>query len=194
VSKPIEEMTLEEIQAEREEIARQREEMRAENERITAIEQDVRARREAEADTDLEKLLAPPNTERVIHSSDNGAGPEYPAVAIEGAFVEGAALAAAEDNPKPEPKPEPWPHDHLVHEGLELEVRIPNQSALMAISMLQQLDGLGELQMEIFNTFLANHLSRASLAKVIMEFTRPDTEMTIQSLVQALVNLRIKRS
>lgn len=190
MSKPIEEMTLEEIQAEREEIARQREEMRA--------EQDMRARREATQpaadDRELEKLLAPPNTERVIHSSDNGAGPEYPAVAIEGAFVEGAALAAAEATPKPEPKPEPWPHAHLVHEGLELEVRIPNQSALMAISMLQQLDGLGELQMEIFNTFLANHLSRESLAKVIMEFTRPDTEMTIQSLVQALVNLRIKRS
>lgn len=182
MSKPIEEMSLEEIQAEREEIARQREAMR--------IDQDVRARREAEQpaadDRELEKLLTPPNTERVIHSSGNGAGPESPAVAIEGALVEGAA----EDKPKAEP----WPHDHLVHEGLELEVRIPNQSALMAISMLQQLDGLGELQMEIFNTFLANHLSRASLAKVIMEFTRPDTEMTIQSLVQALVNLRIKRS
>lgn len=184
MSKPIEEMSLEEIQAEREEIARQREAMRAENERITAIEQDVRARREAEQpaaddqELGLETLPTLPNTERVIHSSGNGAGPESPAVAIEGALAE----------------PEPWPHDHLVHEGLELEVRIPNQSALMAISMLQQLDGLGELQMEIFNTFLANHLSRASLAKVIMEFTRPDTEMTIQSLVQALVNLRIKRS
>lgn len=89
--------------------------------------------------------------------------------------------------------PAPWPHDHLTHCGLELEVRIPNRSALMAVSMLQQLDGHGELQMEIFNTFLANHLSTDSLGKVIKEFTRPDTEMTMQSLVQALVNLRISQ-
>lgn len=89
-----------------------------------------------------------------------------------------------------EDKPEPWPHQHMVYEGLELEVRIPNQSALMAISMLQQLDGQGELQMEVFNSFLANHLSPSSLAKVAMEMMRPETKVTMQGLVQALVALR----
>jgi hypothetical protein len=99
-------------------------------------------------------------------------------------------VATAPEDEKPEPAP--WPHAHLVHQGLELDVRIPSQSALMAISMLQQLDGMGELQMEIFNTFLGNHLSPASLGKVIKEFTRPETEMTMQGLVQALVNLRVE--
>lgn len=90
-----------------------------------------------------------------------------------------------------EDKSKPWPHEHLSFAGMELDVRTPNQSALMAISMLQQLDGFGELQMEIFNTFLANHLSRTSLAEVIKEMTRPDSEMSLQGLVQALVNLRV---
>lgn len=89
-------------------------------------------------------------------------------------------------------KPKPWPHQHLSYKGLELEVRIPNESALMAISMLAQLDGHGELQMEIFNTFLKNHLSPTSLADVIKELTRPDSEIGLQGIVQALVKMRIK--
>lgn len=164
MSKPLDQMSFEDIEAERADIRRQRAELSAErtsaaadddlmaetDARITVIEQDARVRR-----------------------------------------MEEDALLNAEPQAEEDSAPEPWPHAHMVHADLELEVRIPSQSALMAISMLQQLEGLPALQMEVFNTFITNHLSPVSLGAVIKEFIRPQTEMTMQSLVQALVNLRI---
>ena len=172
MDKPLEEMSLEEIQAEREKIAAERAEIEA-----------AKAARDPQMPEGGYVTPGPDTYEPV---------PSVPGlVAVPDLFAEPEPEEAPADE---KPEPEPWPHQHLVHAGLELDVRIPNQNALMAISMLQQLEGLGELQMEIFNTFLANHLSPGSLAKVIMEFTRPDTEMTMQSLVQALVNLRIEQA
>lgn len=165
MDKPIEEMSLEEIQAEREKVAAERAALEA-----------AKAAREPLP----EGGYVTPGPE--VYEPVPPAPPEL-AVAPD--------LFAEPEPEEPEAEPEPWPHQHLVHHGLELDVRVPNQNALLAISMLQQLEGLGELQMEVFNTFLANHLSPGSLAKVIIEFTRPDTEMTMQGLVQALVDMRI---
>lgn len=171
MDKPIEQMSLEEIEAEREKIAAERAEL--ERSRSDRGLPSVPAQSMAEFAREL------------ADSSTSDTNRElFEAIAED---AEAEAETGSEDE---EPAPAPWPHQHMVHCGLELDVRIPNQSALMAISMLQQLDGLGELQMDIFNTFLANHLSRESLAKVIKEFTRPETEMSMQSLVQALVYLR----
>lgn len=180
MDKPVEQMSLEEIAAEREQIAAERAELeRQRNERASARLASVIDGTDAEPTNLAEFARA-----QAEANADDGAVRElYEAIA-----EEQEAKAASEDEA---PKPEPWPHEHLVHMGMELDVRIPNQSALMAVSMLQQLDGLGQLQMEIFNTFLANHLSRESLAKVVLELMRPESEMSIQSLVQALVNLRL---
>lgn len=149
--KPVEEMTLEEIQAEREAIRAER-------------------RREAALKAEAEEQEAAETAQRIA------------------AIEEDARALREEDTP---PKPAPWPHEHLKFLGMDLEVRIPNQGALMAIAMIQQLDGMAETQMEIFNTFLANHLSPASLTEIIKEMTRPDTELTLQGLVQSLVKMRI---
>jgi hypothetical protein len=186
MDKPIEQMSLEDIAAEREQIAAERADLeRQRNERASR-------RLEAVIDgKDVEDVTKPEPTNlaefaraQAEANADDGAVRElYEAIA-----EEQEAKAAPEGEA---PQPEPWPHEHLVHMGMELDVRIPNQSALVAVSMLQQLDGLGELQMEIFNSFLGNHLSPQSLGKVIMELMRPDTEMSIQSLVQALVNMRV---
>lgn len=166
MSKPIEEMSLEEIQAERVKIAEER----------AALELHKTHRQQSDEmlDRHISEIRDVPGL--TVVPDDPFADPE------------------PEEAEEEAPKPAPWPHQHLVHSGLELEVRIPNQSALMAISMLNQLNGQGELQMDIFNTFLGNHLSPTSLAKVIKEFTRPETEMTVQSLVQALVNLRVEQA
>lgn len=157
MAKPVEEMSFEEIEAERAEIRRQRAELNAE--RAPKTDDQVFEQRVVDA-------------AEVVHAEESLDLPEQSE----------AEKAAVEDS---------WPHEHLSYMGLELDVRTPNQSALMAISMLQQLDGLAELQMDIFNTFLANHLSPKSLADVIKEMTRPDSELNMQGLVQALVNLRV---
>jgi hypothetical protein len=168
MSKPIEEMSFEEIEAERRQIEAERAALAQER---AGRQQGTAAGFAVPAAHDFIDTTGLPTTADLLKAEPEDAAPEDEA-----------------------PKPEPWPHAHLVHAGLELEVRIPNQSALMAISMLQQLEGLGDLKLDIFNTFLANHLSPASLAKVIKELTRHDTAMSLQSLIQALVDLRIEKS
>lgn len=200
--KPVEEMTLDEIEAERAKIKAERERMYAEPGYVTPGSDTYEpAPAMPSGLSRVPDPLAEPDSD--ADSSDDR-DYSYPAEKIEGAFVEAAARAAIEDAEderlaaieqeaaarRKADKPAPWPHEHMAYLGLELDIRTPNQSALMAISMLQQLDGLGELQMEIFNTFLANHLSPRSLADVIMEMTRPDSEITMQGLVQALVRTR----
>ena len=104
--------------------------------------------------------------------------------------IEDIKAEAADEAPAEaaEPEAEPWPHEHLVYMGLELDVRMPTQNALMGIAMLNQMDG--NTQLELFNSFLGMHLSPASLTKVAREMMRPDTELTPQGLVQQLVYLR----
>jgi hypothetical protein len=195
VSKPVEEMSWKEIEAERAAIQREREALAAEAAKADSVSDLARTLAESAPNNTVRELYesmaedmeAVEKTGGYVvpkdHDMIDAAGlPGFVAPDIMATPVDGAAL----------PEPEAWPHDRLTHCGLELEVRIPTQSALMAISMLQQLDGMAALQMEIFNEFIANHLSSRSLAKVITEFTRPDTAMTMQSLIQALVNLRIE--
>lgn len=102
-------------------------------------------------------------------------------------------VADVEAAAEPEPEAAPWPHDHLVFGGMDLEVIKPNDSALIAVSMIGLLDGDGGLQVSIFNEFIAAHLSKPSLAKVIIAMTKPDAEVDLQGLVQALVNLRSQK-
>lgn len=148
MTKPIEEMSLEEIAAERAAIA---------------------AERAALKD---QRQLQP---ETVV---------ELPVLADPAPIEDQTTVADVEG----EPEEAPWPHEHLVYLGLELDVRMPSQNALMGIAMLNQLEG--NAQLYLFNQFLAMHLSPESFAKVASEFMRPDSEMTMQGLVQQLVYLR----
>lgn len=167
-TKPVEEMTAEEIEAERAAIAAYR------------AAQSTVAYRAAQATAEPVAGFAVPK------ELDPTADPAI------------AAYQAALDEPEdpfadPEPEDAPaWPHQHLTYGGLELEVRTPQQGALMAISMLQELDGFAEMQMKIFNTFIANHLSARSLADFLNAMLDPDNDLTMQGLVQALVRLRVQ--
>lgn len=97
--------------------------------------------------------------------------------------------ALIEDAPE---VPEPWAGAIMHYAGMELEAIVPDESALIAISMLGMLDGQGGLQVEIFNEFIGNHLSQSSLASVIKAMTKPKAEVDLRGLVQALVDLRTK--
>lgn len=82
-----------------------------------------------------------------------------------------------------------WPHQFLDYGGLKLEVRKPNESALIAISMtgIPQLGPQG--QMRIFTQFLVNHLSPTSFAEVVEAMTNPDSGIDIQGLITELTKL-----
>lgn len=130
---------------------------------------------------------------------------ERAAIAIErAALANGMAAkhaAVVEPDPAPvdpndgekedEPVPAPWPHQHMVFGGLELDVRKPNESALIAISMTG-VPALGSQgQMRIFTQFLVNHLSPESFAVVVESMTDPDSGVDIQGLITALTKLSI---
>lgn len=100
--------------------------------------------------------------------------------------AERAALAEG-DTAVPE-----WAHDHLDYAGLSLEVRKPNESALIAISMTG-VPALGSQgQMRIFTQFLVNHLSAESFATVVESMTDPDSGVDINGLIQKLTELTTK--
>jgi len=193
MDKPIEEMSFDEIEAERRKIAAER----------AALARDLAYNTKSDTMRELYEGIAEDAIADEVSPifASPAAGYTVPAghefietngLPTTADLINGGPEESTPEEKKPEEKkPEPWPHQHMVHCGLELDVRIPNQSALMAISMLQQLNGMGQMQMEIFNTFLANHLSVESLGRVIGELTRPESEMTIQSLIQALVDMRI---
>ena len=151
MTKPVEEMSMEEIQAERAAIAAER----------AALANGIPANAEAgyavPAEMDPTKEIAD-----LLAKGD----------------------AATEQAPPPV-----WPHQFLDYGGLKLEVRKPNESALIAISMtgIPQLGPQG--QMRIFTQFLVNHLSPASFAEVVEAMTNPDSGIDIQGLITELTKL-----
>lgn len=152
MTKPVEEMSMEEIQAERAAIAAER----------AALAKDTPAI--AEAGYAVPAALDPTKE-------------------IADLLAKGDAATAEE------PEPEPWPHQRLEYGGIELEVRKPNESALIAISMTG-IPSLGpQGQMRIFTQFLVNHLSPASFATVVEAMTDPDSGIDIQGLITELTKL-----
>lgn len=101
-----------------------------------------------------------------------------------------ADLIAAGNEALDEPEPAPWPHEFLDYGGLHLEVRKPNESALVAISMtsVPVLGAAG--QMRIFTRFLSNHLSPTSFVAVVEAMTDPDSGVDIQGLIVELTKLQ----
>lgn len=95
-----------------------------------------------------------------------------------------------DDEDDDEDTPEPWPHTTMEYGGRTLEVRKPNESALMAVSMTS-VPSLGpQTQMRIFTQFLTNHLSPDSFAEVVGAMTDPDSGVDIQGLITALTKLQ----
>jgi hypothetical protein len=102
-----------------------------------------------------------------------------------------AALSTESEKPaEAENKPLPWPHQTLTYEGAELEVRIPSETALLAVSMA----GMGGLdaqtQLAVFTKFLSHHMSPASFAHIVGEMTDPDSPVDLQPLITALAGMR----
>jgi hypothetical protein len=90
--------------------------------------------------------------------------------------------------------PEVWAYDHISFSGLELDVRKPNESALIAVSMTGSPTLDSTAQMRIFTRFLRNHMSLQSFTDVVEAMTDPDSGITIQSLISEMVNLHQKPS
>lgn len=89
----------------------------------------------------------------------------------------------------PEPETSDWQYAYMNHQGLHLEVRKPDESALVAISMTG-VGGLGsEIQLRVFTRFLQYHMSERSFMEVLDAMTDPDSEITIQGLVTAFTQL-----
>ena len=101
-----------------------------------------------------------------------------------------AALTESEKPAESENKPLPWPHQTMPYEGAELEVRVPSETALLAVSMA----GMGGLdaqtQLAVFTKFLSHHMSPASFAHIVGEMTDPDSPVDLQPLITALAGLR----
>ena len=104
--------------------------------------------------------------------------------------------AGAEDpqdatGPEPDPEseedaPEPWPHDVVEVGGISWETRKPNESALMAVSMVSG-GGVPEITaMRVFSKFLQNHMSEESFARALEEMTDSESPITLRGLVQAM--------
>jgi len=99
-------------------------------------------------------------------------------------------IAQGEESTEEAPEPEPWPHEHLEYGGLTLEVRKPNESALVAISMTSVPVLGAQGQMRIFTRFLMYHLSPASFVAVVEAMTDPDSGVDIQGLITELTKLQ----
>lgn len=88
-----------------------------------------------------------------------------------------------------EATPAPWPHSVIEFEGAILEVRKPNESSLLAISMVGAPGIPPQVQSRIFTKFLTHHFSSASLAYVLESMTDPDSAIDVQELIRILTTL-----
>lgn len=162
LSKPIEEMTREEVA---DELARVRAAKAATNGAVTAPEDDLAAEW---ARTQAAAAGVPEAEARLSEAMGLTDEPEAEAEA---------------------PAPAAWPHLTLEYGGHTLEVRKPNESALIAIAMTG-VPSLGpQGQMRIFSTFLSNHMSQRSFVEVVEAMTDPDSPVDIQGLIQAMTQL-----
>jgi hypothetical protein len=83
--------------------------------------------------------------------------------------------------------PAPWPHEtKILDDGYVLEYRKPDSSALIAISMVG-MDGFDAgQQMNIFNKFMAKHLSMNGLSYVLGRMADPDDGFGLGELISTL--------
>lgn len=110
----------------------------------------------------------------------------------EARLSEAMGFTETEDTPEDEeeaPAPAPWPHLTMEFGGRTLEVRKPDESALIAISMTGTPGLSPQTQMSIFTKFLANHLSPESFVVVVEAMTDPESGVNIQRLITALTKL-----
>lgn len=82
-----------------------------------------------------------------------------------------------------------WPHLTMEYAGQVLEVRKPDESALVAVSMTGTPGLSPQTQMRIFTKFLVNHLSPESFVTVVEAMTDPESGVNIQGLITALTKL-----
>lgn len=166
MSKPIEEMTREEIDAERAALAA---------ERLATIAVTP------EANAKLTEAIFPSNgAPPITTAGELREALDLPADGI------GATIEAAKAD-----EPAPWPHQRMSmdigSEVLELEVRKPSESALVAVSM-SSLPGLTpQAQMKIFATFFTKHLSITSMGTVLATMADPDSGLDIGELIKKMV-------
>lgn len=89
-----------------------------------------------------------------------------------------APAPAAATSPAPEPEqpqwvhPDGWPYDWLDYRGDRLAVRIPNKSAIHAISNLSF--STPAFQQKLFHRFLDKHVSPESYSRVCDRMVDPD--------------------
>jgi hypothetical protein len=98
-------------------------------------------------------------------------------------------IAAVEAEQEDADTAEEWPHAVIEHHGLKLQVRKPDESALIALAMsgTQGIDP--NVQMRIFTRFLMNHMSEVSFIEVIEAMTDPASEIDMQTIVAALTKI-----
>ena len=99
------------------------------------------------------------------------------------------ALSADSDEDDEEDEAAPWPHLTMEYAGRTLEVRKPDESALVAVAMTGTPGLAPQTQMRIFTKFLANHLSQESFVVVVEAMTDPESGVNIQGLITALTKL-----
>jgi hypothetical protein len=84
---------------------------------------------------------------------------------------------------------EEWPHAVIEHHGLKLQVRKPDESALIALAMSGTPGIDPNVQMRIFTRFLMHHMSESSFVEVIEAMTDPVSEIDMQTIVAALTQI-----
>jgi hypothetical protein len=110
--------------------------------------------------------------------------PEGGLDSIQADVAQAIAVEPEEDESAPA-----WPHQVIDYAGLKLEVRKPDESALVAITMTGTPGLSPQAQLRIFTKFLANHMSEDSFTTVVEAMTDPDAGVDIRSLIQALTQL-----
>ena len=113
------------------------------------------------------------------------AGAEDPIETLRDSMPDERGLTVPEPEDE-EDAPEPWPHDVVEVGGISWQTRKPNESALMAVSMVSG-GGVPETTaMRVFSKFLQNHMSEESFARALEEMTDSESPITLRGLVRAM--------
>lgn len=99
---------------------------------------------------------------------------------------EGPQDAAEDDTPPP------WPHQTMTYGDQEWEVRLPDQSALMAVSMITGGGIAPDLQMRVFRKFLSAHCSEESFARVLEGLMDAESGVTLTGFIKTLTTLAME--
>lgn len=189
--KPVEEMTPDEVQAERAEIARLRAEIAEsrENPKEYAESLEARAKRSPEAQARLAEAIFGDDPEDPFADPIPAASLFPPPVGT-AEEPDPQDASAPEDEPDAaEPAPEPWPFKTIDFKGMILQVRVPDQSALVGVTMASAPGLPPQAQLRIFTKFLMNHMSATTFVQVVELMMDPDSDVTIQDIVSRLASL-----